>query len=77
MEETIVQRKDQKIGDVRGILEVVMPIHEEFVLSSITPENILIFMLLVILSFIIHYTYLYLLKQKETKEQRQKNFKMK
>ena len=44
-----------------------MPIHEEFVLSSIHTRNILIFMLLVILSFIIHYTILYLLKQKETK----------
>ena len=62
-------KKDWKIGDVRGILEVVMPIHEEFVLSSIHTRNILIFMLLVILSFLIHYTILYLLKQKETKEQ--------
>src|SRR5574344_1388457 len=65
-------KKDWKIGDVRGILEVVMPIHEEFVLSSIHTRNILIFMLLVILSFIIHYTILYLLKQKETKEQTKK-----
>ena len=46
-----------------------MPIHEEFVLSSIHMRNILIFMLLVILSFIIHYTILYLLKQKRDKEQ--------
>ncbi|MFY4786004.1 hypothetical protein ACOTVT_11480, partial [Aliarcobacter butzleri] len=49
-----------------------MPIQEEFVLSSIHTRNILIFMLLVILSFIIHYTILYLLKQKETKEQTKK-----
>ena len=61
-------KKDWKLGDVRGVLEVVMPIHEEFVLSSIHTRNILIFMLLVILSFIIHYTILYLLKQKETKD---------
>ena len=65
-------KKDWKLGDVRGVLEVVMPIHEEFVLSSIHTRNILIFMLLVILSFIIHYTILYLLKQKETKEQTKK-----
>ncbi|WP_151944823.1 c-type heme family protein, partial [Aliarcobacter butzleri] len=45
-------KKDWKLGDVRGVLEVVMPIHEEFVLSSIHTRNILIFMLLVILSFI-------------------------
>ena len=72
MEELIVQKKDWKIGDVRGVLEVVMPIHEEFVLSSIHTRNILIFMLLVILSFIIHYTILYLLKQKRQKEQTKK-----
>ena len=65
-------KKDWKLGDVGGVLEVVMPIHEEFVLSSIHTRNILIFMLLVILSFIIHYTILYLLKQKETKEQTKK-----
>ena len=65
-------KKDWKLGDVRGVLEVVMPIHEEFVLSSIHTRNILIFILLVILYFIIHYTILYLLKQKETKEQTKK-----
>ena len=53
-----------------------MPIHEDFVLSSIHTRNILIFMLLVILSFIIHYTILYLLKKKD-KRKKTKNFKMK
>lgn len=65
-------KNDWKVGDVRGVLEVITPIKNEFVLSATHTQNIIIFMFLIVFLFISHYTILYLMKEKESKEQTQK-----
>ncbi len=65
-------KNDWKLNDVRGVLEVVTPIKEDFVLSAKDTKAIMIFMALVVLSFIIHYTILYFKREKELKLQNNK-----
>uniref|UniRef100_UPI00404722C4 response regulator n=1 Tax=Aliarcobacter sp. TaxID=2321116 RepID=UPI00404722C4 len=64
-------KNDWKLGDVRGVLEVVIPIEDEFLLNSVEIKSIISFMILVILAFILHYTILYLRREKELKIQNQ------
>lgn len=61
-------KDDWKVGDVRGVIEVIKPFHHEFVLNSTQTKNILIFMFIVVLAFVTHYTILYFMKEKEAKQ---------
>ena len=65
-------KNDWKLNDVRGVLEVITPFKEDFVLSAKDTKAIIIFMLFVILSFIVHYTILYFKREKELKTQNNK-----
>ena len=65
-------KNDWKLNEVRGVLEVVTPFKEDFVLSSKDTKFIMIFMLLVVLAFIVHYTILYLKREKELTQQTNK-----
>ena len=62
-------KNDWNLNDVRGVLEVVTPFKEDFVLSAKDTKVIMIFMILVVLAFIIHYTMLYFKREKELKQQ--------
>ena len=62
-------KNDWKLNEVRGVLEVVTPFKEDFVLSSKDTKAIMIFMALVVLAFIVHYTILYLKREKELTQQ--------
>jgi PAS domain S-box-containing protein len=65
-------KTDWKIDEVRGVLEVVTPFKDDFVLSSKDTKNIVIFIAFVIMAFIIHYTVLYFTREKELKLQHNK-----
>ena len=65
-------KNDWKLNDVRGVLEVITPFKEDFVLSAKNTEAIIIFMFLVVISFIVHYTILYFKREKELKLQNNK-----
>lgn len=65
-------KNDWKMNDVRGVLEVITPFKEDFVLSAKNTKAIIIFMFFVILSFIVHYTILYFKREKELKIQNNK-----
>ncbi|MFA7084295.1 MAG: ATP-binding protein, partial [Arcobacteraceae bacterium] len=65
-------KNDWKLGDVRGVIEVIVPLQNQFVLTAFQTKGIIAFMLLVLIAFIIHYGILYLFKEKEAKEQTQK-----
>lgn len=60
-------KKDWEIGDVRGIIEVIMPLKNQFILTAIQTKMMIIFMLIVSLAFILHYGILYFKKEKEAK----------
>ena len=62
-------KNDWKLGDVRGAFEVIMPLEEQFLLNPIQIKSILGFIIFVIISFIIHYTILFLRREKELKTQ--------
>ena len=62
-------KNDWKLGDVRGAFEVIMPLEEQFLLNPIQIKSIIAFMLFVIASFILHYTILFLRREKEIKFQ--------
>jgi PAS domain S-box-containing protein len=62
-------KNDWKLGDTRGVFEVIMPLEEEFLLNSIEIKLIIAFMIFVIASFIFHYTILFLKREKELKYQ--------
>jgi PAS domain S-box-containing protein len=62
-------KNDWKIGDVRGAFEVIMPLEEQFLLNPTQIKSIIGFMLFVIASFIVHYTILFLRREKELKFQ--------
>ncbi|MBP9490397.1 MAG: response regulator [Aliarcobacter sp.] len=62
-------KHDWKLNDVRGVLEVVTPLKEDFVLSAKDTEKVIIFMILVVLAFIVHYTLLYFKKERQLKLQ--------
>lgn len=62
-------KNDWKLGDVRGVLEVVMPLQNQFLLNSEQSKLIIIFMLFVILAFLLHYGILFLNREKEIKLQ--------
>ena len=64
-------KNDWKLGDVRGVLEVVMPLQNQFLLNSEQSKLIIIFMLFVILAFLLHYGILFLNREKEIKLQTQ------
>ena len=59
-------KKDWQIGDVRGIVEVIMPLQNQFILTANQTKTTIIFMMLVSLAFILHYGILYFKKEKET-----------
>ena len=65
-------KNDWKLNDVRGVLEVVTPFKKDFVLSAKDTKSIMIFMFLVVLAFIIHYSILYFKREKELKLQNNK-----
>ena len=65
-------KTDWQINDVRGVLEVVTPFKDDFILSAKDTKEIIIFLSIVILSFIIHYTVLYFKREKELKIQHNK-----
>ena len=58
-------KKDWKIGDVRGIIEVIMPLQNQFVLTVNQTKLMIIFMMFISLAFILHYGILYFRKEKE------------
>ncbi|WP_368028677.1 response regulator [Arcobacter sp. s6] len=62
-------KNDWKIGEVRGAFEVIMPLEEQFLLNPIQIKLSIAFMILVITSFILHYTILFLRREKEIKSQ--------
>ena len=62
-------KNDWKLGDVRGVLEVVIPLQNQFLLNSEQSKLIIIFMLFVILAFLLHYGILFLNREKEIKLQ--------
>jgi PAS domain S-box-containing protein len=62
-------KNDWKLGDVRGAFEVIMPLEEQFLLNPIQIKSIIGFMLFVIASFILHYSVLFLKREKELKSQ--------
>ena len=65
-------KNDWKINDVRGVLEVITPFKDDFVLSSRDTKGIVIFLSITILAFITHYTVLYFKREKELKIQHDK-----
>ena len=65
-------KNDWKLNDVRGVLEVITPFKEDFVLTAKDIKIIMSFMILVVLAFIIHYTMLYFKREKELKLQNNK-----
>jgi len=64
-------KNDWKMGDVRGVLEVIMPLEDQFLLNSLQIKSIISFMVFVIFAFIVHYTILFLKREKELKLQTQ------
>jgi PAS domain S-box-containing protein len=62
-------KNDWKLGEVRGAFEVIMPLEEQFLLNPIQIKASIAFMLFVIASFILHYTILFLRREKEIKFQ--------
>ena len=66
---TDTPKNDWKLNDVRGVLEVITPFKDDFVLSSKDTKAIVIFLSIAILAFIIHYTVLYFKREKELKLQ--------
>lgn len=64
-------KTDWKLHDVRGVFEVIMPIDDNFVLTEKQMENILIFILIVVFLFIIHYGILYFKKERDSAKEAQ------
>ena len=64
-------KNDWKVGDVRGVFEVIEPIKDEFVLNSSQIKSTIIFLTLIIVVFIIYYISLYFKREKELNEQNQ------
>ncbi len=62
-------KKDWKLGDVRGALEIVVPIQNEFILTA-TQYNIAIFTVIFIVGgLFLNYVLIYFNKEKEAKHQ--------
>lgn len=62
-------KKDWKLNDVRGVMEIITPIKDDFILNQKDTKNIIIFISLVVLAFITHYFILYFKREKELKQQ--------
>lgn len=60
-------KDDWAIGDVRGVIEVIKPYHNEFVLNSTQTRIIIFLTLILMIAFVSHYTVLYFIKEKESK----------
>ena len=62
-------KNNWKVGDVRGALEVILPLENQFLLNSMEIKLIISFMIFVIAAFMLHYTILFFRREKELKEQ--------
>lgn len=60
-------KKDWQIDDVRGIIEVIMPLRNQFILTPYQTKVMIVFMILILLAFILHYGILYIKKEKEAR----------
>ena len=62
-------KNDWKLGDVRGALEIILPLENQFLLNSKEIKQIIAFMIFVIAAFMLHYSILFIRREKEIKAQ--------
>jgi PAS domain S-box-containing protein len=62
-------KNDWKLNDVRGVFEVEMPLNDGFILSTLQIKYAMAFIAIVIISYIVHYSMLYLRREKDLLDQ--------